>query len=117
MFDFNNAKYLKNVLLVCSIFAVFIIVGRVVNFVQFYFNIDNPLIPRYLIDYFAFPLYFIIPAFIIILIYAIWCLKNNTFNKYIIIGILIFSIVYFLFQSQIHQYLQSFSPYHSSNLE
>lgn len=60
MIDFNNTKQLKYIILVCSVYAVFIVVGLIINFIQFYFNFDNPLLPRYLIDYVAFPLYFIL---------------------------------------------------------
>lgn len=117
MIDFNNTKQLKYIILVCSIYAVFIVVGLIINFIQFYFNFDNPLLPRYLINYVAFPLYFIIPVFTTIIIYTFWCYRNDTFYKNFIIGILIFSVLYFLFQAQLYQYIQCFSPYHSTNLD
>lgn len=116
MIDFNNLKQQKSIVLICAIYAAFVIVFRIVNFTQFYFNIDNPLLPRYLIDYIAFPLFFIIPVFLSIFIYTLWSYKTNNFNKKIIIGIVIFSVLYYLFQTQIYIYIQSFSPYHSSNL-
>jgi len=98
------------------IYSAYIIISQIVNLVQTYFNIaDNPLMPKYLLKYMAFPAFFIVPFFSVLGIISYKQLKYTALNEVIILICFGFAFAYFLFGIHIYELLQSFNPYGSVN--
>jgi hypothetical protein len=93
------------------LFSTYTVISLLVNLWQTSKNLGNPLIPEQLIDYVAFPLYFLVPLFSVMAAYSAYCLLKKGFHKpinYIMIAI---SALYFLFGAYIYNFINSFNPY------
>lgn len=92
-------------------FSLVQIIVSIINVIQSFYNLDNPLIPSYLSKHIAFPYYFIIPIFIIISWYSYQSLKQKTYNKIVILSLLILTILYLRFGAYLLIFIRSFNPY------
>ena len=109
----KDEQIIKIVLIVNILVSLHILISFIWNFLIVYFQDRNPLIPTYLIDYIRFPLYFIVPLFSVILFYCVRSLILKQLNSTFIISLLIFIFAFFIYQSQVYLFIQSFSPYAS----
>lgn len=109
-----STKATKNLALITAIYSLFKIILRIIEIIQSYFNIgDNPLIPKYLIKYIAFPLLFIIPFFGIIGYLSFKQFRAFKPKTGIVLVCFLLAILYFLFEIHIYGYIQSVNPYGS----
>lgn len=106
----------KRTLKILTIFIVFYSITQVliliIPFFRSYFSLgNNPLLPEYLIYYIAFPLYFLLPLFVLITFYSLSSLLKNEYNEKAIISLLALITLYFIFQGHIYTFIQKFNPY------
>ena len=75
----KEEQIIKILLIVNILMSLQLLISFIWNFLIVYFQVRNPLIPTYLIDYFGFPLYFIVPLFGGVLFYCVrsLILKKN----------------------------------------
>ena len=106
--DLSSKKSLRVFIIISAIYSALRILSYSISLIQAYFNLDNPLIPDYLIYYIAFPLYFFIPIFSLILWYCIRSLTSKEYNKKVIFT---FVIICYLFEAHIYKFIQDFNPY------
>ncbi len=108
-------QIIKILSIVNILVSLHILISFIWNYLVIYFQERNPLIPSYLIDYISFPLYVIVPLFLGILSYCVRSLILKQFNAIVTVSLLIFIVGFFIYQSQIYLFIQSFSPYASQN--
>lgn len=94
------------------LYSALIIISNVITIILSYFDFNkNPLLPDYLIYYIAFPSYFIIPFFGIILYLLSKELNSKHLNTYTILGCLIVCILYCFLWGDLHFFIHKFNPY------
>lgn len=112
MIDFDDKRTLKISMYVVLLHSSFQILNFTISFLSSYFKMKgSPLIPDALINYIAFPLFFLIPFFIGISYCALRGLIRNEFNKITVFVLLTFTILYFLFGSSIYSFIMTYNPY------
>ncbi len=110
----RSADAIKKIAIITALYSAYMIISNIANVVQGYFDFnDNPLIPKYLIKYIAFPLIFIVPVFGVIGFLSFRASRSTEPKSIVVISCLIFAMLYFLFQVQIYSYIQSINPYGS----
>jgi len=116
MFDLNDKRTLKIIMYLIFVYSIAELLFKIIPFVSSYFNNNrSPLLPDCVVGYVAFPLYFIVPVFLGISIYALHSIRQKVFNKSITIVLLIFVIFYFIFGIKIYLFIQEYNPYCSSS--
>lgn len=112
MAGFNKQRTLKILTILILFYAITQLLLLVIPFVRSYFSLgDNPLLPDYLIQYIAFPLYFLIPIFLLIIGFTLRSLHRNDYSQGIVIVLMGFIILYFIFGYNIYGFLQNYNPY------
>ncbi len=112
MIDLSDKKTLRIITYIVLIYSILQILNYMISFLRSYFNLTrSTLIPDSLIDYVAFPLFFILPIFIGIAVFALRSLLNNKFDKRVIIISLAIVILYFIFGSTIYGLIMDHNPY------
>ena len=93
-------------------YSVLITSFRVFNMTHTYLNLsDNPLMPKHLLNYIAFPLAILIPFFVIIAFLSYREIKTKSLNKNVVLICFILALLHFLFKIRIELLIQSFNPY------
>lgn len=107
-----SQKNLRVIGLLVLIYSVLIIVGNIVTLVLSFLDLNkNPLMPDYLVNYIAFPSYFIIPFFGIIIYLTSKQLNKKHLNKPKIVGCFILCILYYFLWGDLHLFIHKFNPY------
>ena len=112
-FNFRDNKILKPITIVTLLYSVLMFIKYLSNLYWMFFEPDNPLIPKFVYYYAAFPAYFILPFFLVIIYFCIRFLKLNNYNFKIVYALFGLVILFFLFQWKIHEFIMSFNPYGS----
>jgi hypothetical protein len=74
---------------------------------------ENPLIPKYLLNYVAFPTFIIKPIFGIIIFICFRILKRGSYGNKVVYFIFAFADLNVLLQWQVFEFLMSFNPFSS----
>ncbi|WP_461303317.1 hypothetical protein [Aureisphaera sp.] len=111
--SFRISTWWKDLLIkLVFLFSLFKIGSYIVSIFQAYYTTRNPLIPAYLADYTAFPLYFLIAIWVLISIGSWRLLRNEKHLKEWFYIVLIGSLFYlFLGQALLYQLLQRINPF------
>jgi hypothetical protein len=110
-FDFKNIKILKPITIITLLYSALMFLKYLGGLTGLLFKSKSPLLPKYLSYYIAFPSYFILPFFLILIFLCIHSIKTKKYNfkiVYLLFGLALF--VYF-FEVYIYQLIMSFNPY------
>lgn len=112
-FNFRDIKILKPITIVALLYSVLMFFKYIISLSGLFFEPENPLIPKYLPYYAAFPSYFIVPFFGFIIFLCIRILKAKHYDFRIVYALFILVVLFFIFQWSVHEFLMSFNPYAS----
>ena len=76
-------------------------------------TVENPLIPRYLWKFVAFPLSILSALYLIIAIISYFNLRKEAYNFVAVLILFVCTIVLALFAADVYQFINSFNPYGS----
>lgn len=110
MENLKSLKALRIITIAVLIYAIFVSFGLFVLMVGVF--LANPEEVKVVEDSakqaVVFPVYFLLPIFITIIIYASRTLSKKTFNYKVIFGLAIFSLLYMSFGSYFYSFIQGF---------
>ncbi len=107
-----SQKNLRVVTLLVLLYAALMIISNVITIILSFLDLrNNPLIPDYLISYMAFPSYFVIPFFGMIIYLMSLQLNSKHLNNSIVIGCFMVCAIYYFFWGDIHLFIHKFNPY------
>lgn len=110
----DNKKALRTAMIIVLVYAFMQILILTIPFLETYFSFHkNPLLPRDLVGYITFPLYFLVPIFSAISLYALQSIRKNQFDKTIVVPLIVGIVLYFIFKVDIYLYIQNHNPYGS----
>jgi len=112
-FNFKDNKVLKSITILTLLYSVLMVLKYLENLLGFVFKPKNPLIPEYLSYYIAFPTYFILPFFIVIILLCIRFFKNDHYHFKAVYALFVVAFVFFIFQWRIYKFLMDINPYAS----
>ncbi len=110
-FNLRETKVLKPITILILLYSALMFFEYTQRFLGIFTIPDNPLIPDYLPYYMAFPSYFVLPFFIIIIFTCVRMMIKRNYNYktvYILLGLV---VLFFLFRWRIQEFLLSQSPY------
>ena len=107
-----SQKNLKVITLLVLLYAALMLISNVTTIVLSFLELrNNPLMPDYLVSYMAFPSYFVIPFFGIIIYLMSLQLNSKHLNSSIVIGCLMVCVTYYFLWGDIHLFIHKFNPY------
>ena len=109
--NFKDNKILKSITIITLLYSVLMIINYLYNFLSYFLKNKSPLLPDCLTEYIAFPIYFILPFLLLIVLVNIFSLRNNDFNFYKTYIVLVLSILFFVFQSSLYLLLMNINPF------
>jgi hypothetical protein len=111
--NFKENKVLKPVTIVTLLYSAFIFIKYFGILSGIFFESSNPLIPKYLPYFAAFPSFIIVPFFTIIIIACLKTFKLNRHDYRVVYALFILALSFFIFQSLIFEFLMYINPYSS----
>ncbi|WP_033959161.1 hypothetical protein [Psychroserpens jangbogonensis] len=112
-FNFKDNKILKPITIVILLYSILMFFNYIENLAGFVFKPKNPLIPEYLTYYIAFPAYFILPFFLVVILICIRFLKTKQYQFHVVFFLFGMVFLFFIFQWKIYEYLMHINPYGS----
>ncbi len=112
-FNFEDNKVLKPITIVTLLYSALMILRYIGSLSGIFFESESPLIPKYLIYYAAFPAYFIVSFFAIIIFICIRILKAKSYNFKVVYFLFGLAVLFFIFQWRIYEFLMHINPYGS----
>jgi hypothetical protein len=109
----KDPKTLRIATIVVLLHAILVTFSQMLLLIGTFVREDNPL-PDALADYVAFPIYFLMPLFIGIIVYSSRTLLKKSFNYKVVLWLTVFSILYFAFGGELYSFIQALHPYHDS---
>ena len=111
MADLADKKTLRVLMFVVLFFALFQVHSLLFPFLDFYFSSRSPLMPDSLIEFIAFPLFFLLPLFIGMSFLSLRSIMRNDYNDKVLIALITITILYFIFGSSIYGLIMDYNPY------
>ena len=74
---------------------------------------ENPLIPKHITYYVAFPSYFIIPYFAIIMVLSGRIIITKQYNFKVVYALFSLALLVYFYQSYIYEFIMDINPYTS----
>jgi len=108
----TNAKALRIIIIAVLIHAIFVVFGQLLLVVGTLMKEpeEGQVLAEGSKALLLFPLYFLTPLFIAIIVYASRSLIQKKYNYKIIIWLAVFSALYFAFGGELYVYIQRFHP-------
>lgn len=110
----KTPKTLRIISIVVLLHAILVVFSQILVLVGTYMKERDPLIPEQLSSYVVFPIYFLLPIFILIIVYCSRSLIQKKYNYLIVLWLAAFSVLYFAFGGELYAFIHSFHPYHNS---
>lgn len=93
-------------------YALLQLVYLISSFVSSYINLtQSPLLPDALVDYVAFPLYFLLPLFLTVLILAARSLLTKNYHKAVVFTLVVVCFLYVIFGNRLYSFIMDNNPY------
>lgn len=109
--NYKDIKILRPITIITIFCSVMVFVQYSRRLIISFREPENPLIPKFVSNYMAFPSYFILPLFFIIILICYLIIRRNKFDYRIVYFLFGFVLVFFFFSGEINQFLLSKSPY------
>jgi hypothetical protein len=109
--NLKDNKVLKPITIVTLLYSAFIFIKYFRTLSGIFYEPENPLIPRYLTYYAAFPLFFFVPLFALIIIACGQILRINKYDYRVVYSLLGLVLLFFIFQRIIFEFFISINPY------
>lgn len=110
-FDFKNDKIIKPITIITLLYSVLMFLKYIGNLTGLLFKSHSPLMPNYLTKYLAFPAFFFVPFFSIIIFMCYRTLKAKTYNYKVAYTLFSLVLIFFFLHSKIYDLLQQINPY------
>ncbi len=110
----DSPRTLRISMILVLFYSLLQLVYLIFSFVTSYLNLtQSTLLPEALVDYVAFPLYFLVPFFLTIFIAAARAILTNRYHKTVVFLLVVVSLLYFLFGSRLYSFIMYHNPYGS----
>ncbi|MFK7834319.1 MAG: hypothetical protein AB8B52_13680 [Winogradskyella sp.] len=110
-FSFKDDKLLKSITMLTALYAVMMFLKYFGNLSGLFWQSKNPLLPKYLPYYVAFPLYVLLPALSMIIFLCYRMLQQKRYNFKVVYGLFAIVFFFFLWEWRVLEFLMNNNPY------